>query len=585
MRSQPQVIFDIEEHASFLPKDVQVISQAIADATSWVFIEKPILRAGYQPGFSAGINKTMPVPYEPKGVVPYSTPPSSVVCSHAAVRDVLARRSKLVKALVFMDGSIHYEKLTVKDITKVRAALREIEQVVCAELEVDAKLVPYSTLEYEGLLQSQQPKANKRLHSNVAFVQKIDERSSRFERLASGYIQQAINQQSSDLFIDLREADNKAYIAYKTHGQLVREKRELTWEEGKRVVMAIWALDNKKEWTPNGSGDVTVSFPAENGRNFRLRGNTLEEGARDGKSGHSIAIRLRDTDEIIPLEKAGYTQQQVDDLYMMAEAPAGLALFSGKTGSGKSSSLTSIIHHMPRDMRKLEIADPVEVFTPYCVHTDISDMTPDKVKALLQATVRQNPDLLVLGEIRDQSTLAIATYMGQQGARVWSTIHSNSCSGVLPRLENLGLQVSDLASSDFLVGIISQNLVPVLCPKCSLKEHPDKNLNEKYRSLFKSDDMRFQNKKGCSECRNGLKGQTVVAEVYPLLRAGDGAYELIASKKWNALTKYMKDTVHVKSKHEIASPRIIGGLLDPHLTAKVIGFFDPKTDWSCTRDE
>ena len=167
--------------------------------------------------------------------------------------------------------------------------------------------------------------------------------------------------------------------------------------------------------------------------------------------------------------------------------------------------------------------------------------------------------------------------MALQGKRVWSTIHANSCGSVPSRLEQFGLSLNDIGFKDFFTGVINQNLVPVLCKHCALKEHPDKALNDKYLKIFASKNLRYQNESGCKKCRNGMKGQTLVAEVYPLVRSGDLAYEYIRTSNWSALRLHMEDVIQIETKHQVAASRISEGTLDPLLTARRIGFFDPKT--------
>ena len=524
-----------------------------------------------------GAGKGM-VRYASKAMVPFVVAPSTVLCAHKEITAILSQKSKQVKALCFMDGSIHYLK-TARGSIKTKAALNEIATVLEQVLGLRkqgrvAKRIPLPTLNFERLVREM-------AGSEVEAAPKIKKRSklgSRWVQISSALVEQAIEQKSSDLFIDLREAENITHISYKTFGITGRDTAtDLSWDEGKRIVTAIWALEDKKEWAPNGTCDVTVSYIADDGRVFRLRGSSMEEDGRDGKTGHSISIRLRDTAEIIALSKAGYTEQQIEDIYLMADAPGGLSLFSGPTDSGKSSSLTSMIHHMPRNMRKIEIADPVEIYTDYATHVDISKMDSEAFSDTLSALVRQNPDFLALGEIRDVETGKAATSMALQGKRVWSTIHCNSCGSVPSRLTQFGLSLNDIGFKDFFTGVINQNLVPVLCKHCALKEHPDKALNDKYLKIFASKNLRYQNESGCKKCRNGMKGQTLVAEVYPLVRSGDLAYEYIRTSNWSALRLHMEDFIQIETKHQVAASRIREGTLDPHLTAGRIGPFDPAT--------
>lgn len=515
---------------------------------------------------------------EAKAIVPFSVPKSETVCKEKAVLSILTAKSSQVSATVYMDGSIRYQLPSdPTSKTRVKAALNDIQAVVDDALGLESSLVPLTVLEYRNLVGTD---TSSRFDAAGSGKRK-KKNSSQFTIIAGELLDKAIAQKSSDIFIDLREFDDEALISYKTFGITSRDEiTSFSWGEGKKVVKAIWQMEDNQEWNATGCCDVTVSYSAKDGRNFRLRGNSIKEDGRAGLTGHSVAIRLRDTQEIIPLESAGYTETQLKHIYMMAEAPGGMALFSGPTDSGKSSSLTSMIDRMPRNMRKIEVADPVEIYQDYSVHIDISKMDDEELAKAVAALVRQNPDFLALGEIRDLDTGILAGSMALQGKRVWSTIHANSCGSVPSRLEQFGLNLNNIGFKDFFTGVISQNLVPILCKHCSLKEHPDSALHARYSALFNYERMRFQNQSGCSECRNGVVGQTLIAEVYPLLISeNDEAYEHIRSSDWTGLKKHMEGDMKVETKHQVAVKRIRDGAIDPHLTAGRIGPFEADKTW------
>ena len=144
-------------------------------------------------------------------------------------------------------------------------------------------------------------------------------------------------------------------------------------------------------------------------------------------------------------------------------APGGLILITGETNSGKSTTMAALMDSSSRNQRMIEIADPCEVEFDHCTHVELDhyrDDAGEAFKNILAATVRQNPDALVLGEIRDEITAQAAQNMAIQGKRVFSTLHTQSCVAAIPRLASFGVDHHLLSLREFIAGIVNQNLVP-----------------------------------------------------------------------------------------------------------------------------
>jgi len=473
----------------------------------------------------------------------------------------LENKKSILKAVVSNTGAIFYDRTTIGDVV-AKQVLAELCKLVTSEL---------GSCALDGLnpLQIEQLIINDAILSASSAEHDLQTDS---ERMTDHIINKAIALRASDLFIDTRQG--KARLSFKVFGRTFEDVDGIANKElAEKIVRSMW-MKGGSNWDPSGPCDCSFSVGEGTNSVVRVRGNSIKEEGR----GNAIAARLRNPFEVLSLEKAGYLPAQLEDIRIMAEASGGLIVFAGPTDSGKSTSLTSLVSLLPDDLRKIEIADPPQVFLDHCTHVTIernvegSYLDLDKI---LAAIVRQNPDVLVLGEIRDRMSAAAAMGMAQQGKRVFTSLHANGCAGVPPRLIDLGIGPNLLGFKEFFAGCVSQNLVATLCPLCSLtaNEYHDKGLANRYQSLFDSDAIRFTRPGGCSECINGVKGQTLVAQVYPLVKDSGHAYELIRSERFSDLAKHMEKEHGVTDKHSAAAIRILQGQLDPVEVAKRIGFF------------
>lgn len=395
------------------------------------------------------------------------------------------------------------------------------------------------------------------------------ERSARLSNQAVEHVLAlAIDARASDFYLDIRNRDDQAILSIRTYG-IVREIDRMSAGAGREIATGLFSRSDNDSWEAKEPSDTAFNH-VHGGRLYRVRANSLPE-----VRGAALSCRIRDPQFVLPLGEAGYNLRQQGYITRMCRSPGGLVLVTGETNSGKSTSLASLMKDTPRGQRMIEIADPVEVEFDNVTHCEIDHRRQDPEKyfsKVLASTVRQNPDALVLGEIRDERTAQAAQNMAIQGKRVFSTLHTQSCVAAIPRLINLGIDHHLLTLREFTAGIVNQNLVPVLCPECRRKEPADPALSDRYRCLF-GDSARYVNPDGCDNprCIRGIVGQTLVAEVLPLgLDRGD-AHQLIASNRLWELQSYMQKKFSVQTKQEHARDKVLSGLIDPELTEAIIG--------------
>ena len=383
-------------------------------------------------------------------------------------------------------------------------------------------------------------------------------------------LNRAIEMNASDFYLDIRDDGEIAVLSMRTYGIVVEIDR-FTNDQGKEIARGLYTKSGRDSWEEINPCDTSFSHYNQ-GKLYRVRANSVPE-----IRGASLSCRVRDPSFVLDLETAGYSPLQKEHIQRICRTPGGLILVTGETNSGKSTTLASLMKDTPRGQRMIEIADPVEVEFDNVTHCEIDHKRKDPKEfflRLLSSTVRQNPDALVLGEVRDPETASAAQNMAIQGKRVFTTLHTQSCVASIPRIINLGVDAHLVTLPEFIAGIVNQNLVPVVCPDCFRKEASDEGLRERYRKLF-GDQARYVNPEGCGpdnpKCIRGIVGQTLVAEVYPLGLDRKMAHQIIAAGELWKLPEYMAEEFGVQSKQDHARDKVLAGTIDPELTEAIIG--------------
>ncbi len=258
----------------------------------------------------------------------------------------------------------------------------------------------------------------------------------------------------------------------------------------------------------------------EKGRRFHLRLSTVPT-----VHGESLVVRL--LDQSMPaqtFDALGFAPPQSAALQAALGGPAGLIFLTGPTGSGKTTTLHAALHsfdHRDRVIHTLE--EPVEYEFPGIRQTEIREKIGLTFATALRALLRQNPDILLVGETRDAETARLAIRAALTGHLVLSTLHTNDALAAIPRLRDLGVEPFLLAAALRLVA--AQRLVRRLCPDCK-RPHPE---NERLRMEHRLPDARFCRPAGCPACHGrGYRGRLAIHEVIPAkpfesLVAGDAS--------------------------------------------------------------
>ena len=227
-------------------------------------------------------------------------------------------------------------------------------------------------------------------------------------------------------------------------------------------------------------------------------------------AGEDVVIRILDSEAgLMPVTDLGMKPEMEETFLQMLQNPEGLILVTGPTGSGKTTTLYASLLEINDGRRKIITAeDPIEYDIDKICQKEVSEQMP--LPLLLRALLRQDPDVMLVGEIRDEITGETALAASNTGHVVFGTVHTPDAIGTLTRLRGLGLDNSEMA--DALLGVVSQRLVRCVCSECG----ESVEATDEQRSLFgpKVDDLDLRKGTGCSECHHtGYDGREGIFEL------------------------------------------------------------------------
>lgn len=336
-------------------------------------------------------------------------------------------------------------------------------------------------------------------------------------RLVNALLADAVQRDASDIHFEPEEAFLR--IRYRIDGVL-RQVRSLHKSYWPAMVVRLKVISDM---------NIAESRAPQDGRiSLSLLGRQIDfrVASQPTSFGENVVLRILDRRKgIVPLDSLGLSDENLHTTKLMLAKPEGVILVTGPTGSGKTTTLYSVLSHINTEaINIMTMEDPVEYPMPMIRQTSINEAAKMGFAEGIRSMMRQDPDVILVGEIRDNITSDMAFRASMTGHQVFSTLHTNSAVGSIPRLQDLGV-LSDIIASN-LIGIIAQRLVRRLCDNCKQEQL----VGELERKLLAIDDpnsrVKIYNAVGCSECEHaGYRGRTSIVEI---LKISDYLKKLIS---------------------------------------------------------
>lgn len=381
------------------------------------------------------------------------------------------------------------------------------------------------------------------------------EYSQPFVRLVEAILIDAVKRSASDIHFEPEAGFIR--VRYRIDG-VMRQIRSLHYDNWSAIAVRLKVLSELNIAETRAPQDGRMSFDVA-GSPIEFRVSVLPT-----IHGENIVLRILDRHKgIVPMEALGLGDKAFSALSVMMARPEGLILVTGPTGSGKTTTLYSMLNNISDErINIMTMEDPVEYPLPMLRQTTVNDQVKLDFATGIKAILRQDPDVILVGEIRDEETAEMALRASMTGHQVYSTLHANTAVGALTRLTDMGVSGSVISGN--VIGIVGQRLVRKLCEHCK-QQAPADDLE---KQIVNADHV--FSAVGCELCdQQGYKGRIAIVEV---LRFNEELEEIIMS------AGSVSDVLQVAAKGgyvtmmDDAIVKIIAGLTSIEEASRVIDF-------------
>ena len=423
----------------------------------------------------------------------------------------------------------------------------QVRAMIATKKEIESLIDRYFNLQ----------QMTKQLLVDVRLDKTTDDASG--SRLVDNIIQSGINTHASDIHLEPQYPEMR--VRFRIDGilhDIITVPRSIEPSLVSRIkVMADMDITEKRR--PQ-DGHISLKI---NQREYDLR-----VASTSTINGEKIVIRILDkTGMLFSLNELGMSGQDLEVFKSLISKPYGIILVTGPTGSGKTTSLYAVLSQLDTMSNNIiTIEDPVEYKLTGINQVQVNPVANITFATGLRSMLRQDPDIVMVGEIRDLETATIAIHAALTGHLVLSTLHTNDASSAVTRLLDMGVEPFLISSA--LIGVVAQRLVRRVCSECKESYNPPKEVLKELEIPAKQSDLTFYRGRGCQHCmQTAYRGRVGIFEI---MKVSDKIRDLILKK---ASAKEIKETViseGMVSLKKAALEKVMQGMTTPEEIKRVI---------------
>ena len=379
----------------------------------------------------------------------------------------------------------------------------------------------------------------------------FEEYSQPVVRLVDALLNDAVKRNASDIHFEPEQGFLR--IRYRIDGVL-RQIRSLHKNYWSAMVVRLKVISGM---------NIAESRAPQDGRiSLSLSGRAIDfrVSAQPTTHGENIVLRILDRQKgIVALDDLSLQEKELKTLRLMMARPEGIILVTGPTGSGKTTTLYSILNHINTEsVNIMTLEDPVEYPMSMIRQTSVNESAKLDFASGIRSMMRQDPDIILVGEIRDKDTAEMAFRAAMTGHQVFSTLHTNSAIGAISRLQDLGVLPDIMAGN--IIGVVAQRLVRRLCTHCKVSFRPTDEMSRNILGVDSAWSGEIFRAAGCEQCDNtGYRGRIAIMELFKMDQDMD---ELIARRATSREIREAARKTGYRTLAEDAVARVLAGQTD-----------------------
>lgn len=458
-----------------------------------------------------------------------------------------------------------YDVLAIDKVKRFFPAGTIVTPLVCSDTEVQQAIDQYygHELSIEGILREIESLEEGNEEEELEYVEETEGGYLHpLVRLVNAILLDAIKMGASDLHFE--PEGNFLRLRYRIDGVMtqIRTLHKRHWGAASHRLKLMAGMNIADRLNPQ-DGRFTLEM---GNRKVDFRVSSLPT-----IHGENVVLRILDKSQaLVTIDKLGYTEHNYSLIDKMTKRPEGIIIVTGPTGSGKTTTLYAMISHVNSlDRNIMTLEDPVEYELQLIRQAQVREGSSLSFADGIRTLMRQDPDIILVGEVRDSGTATMALRAAMTGHQVYTTLHTNDAAGCIPRLIDLGLKPSLMANN--VIGIIAQRLVRRLCEKCKTTA-PATEEECKLLAVDPANPPTIAHAVGCDDCRkSGYKGRVAVSEIMPF---NDAVDELVLQEAPLSQVKEAAKVAGFMPIVEDATIKVLEGLTSLEAAMKIVDFTD-----------